>query len=237
MLTSIQVTCRHNSILARLQDCGYISTDDLARELNVSVHTIRRDLNILEGQRQLRRCHGGAGALNKENHCGDDSVDEQRMTLARMIVAQLAAGSCLYVDSPSIGEILVGLLPEEMYYLVTQHIELIGLALKNPFIGVFFLGGELSPGSDDASIQMSMIKNIPRRVDCCIIEVDYIDNNGIFFDGSFQHASIKRYFLQRSQRQYVICRKAASTGGLLVKLGTAGHHKRVFYLTQTQQTT
>ncbi len=232
MLNSIQVTCRHNAILARLQECGYISTEDLAREFNVSVHTIRRDLNILESQHQLRRCHGGAGELNKSGNSGSHAGVEQIMAVAQAIVDELEAGSCLYIDSPSIGEALVGLLPEDVFYLITQHIELIGVAQKNPFIGVFFLGRELSPGDADASIQMAMTKWLTRRVDYCIVEADYIDNDGIFFDDCFHRASVKRHFLQWSQRQYVVCRKEADARRSLVKLGTAGRNKRVFLLTQ-----
>lgn len=230
MLTSIRVTCRHNAILARLQDGGYINTDDLAKEFNVSVHTIRRDLNILEEQHQLRRCHGGAGALNNGN--GEPIADaEQINVIAKAIVAELEAGSCLYVDSPSIGKILVALLPEENYSLITQHVELIGVAQKNPFIGIFFLGRELLPGDGDISIQMSMAKKIRRRIDYCIVEVDYIDNNGIFFDDCFQRAAVKHYFLQLSQRQYVVCRKDANIRHSLVKIGMADHKKQVFWLT------
>lgn len=217
--------------MARLQDGGYISTDDLARELNVSVQTMRRDLNILESQHQLRRYHGGAGGVNKESNKGDAGAVEQLSTIAKTIVGELETGSCLYIDSPLIGEILVGLLPEEVYYLITRHIELIAIARRNPFIGVFFLGKDLSPGGDDVSIQMSMIKKIPRCVDCCIVEVDYIDNDGFFFDDCFQDASVKRHFLQRSQRQYIVCRRDTRAGRPLVKLGAIDHNKRVFQLT------
>ncbi|WP_431222092.1 DeoR family transcriptional regulator [Serratia sp. L9] len=232
MQTSIQVACRHNAILARLKDYGYISTGDLASELDVSVHTIRRDLNILESQHRLRRCHGGAGELSKEDDRRNAGIAEQVIAIAKAIVADVSAGSCLYVDSPSMGEILVGLLPEEVCYLVTQHMELIAVAQKNPFISIFFLGRELSPGGDDASIQMSMAKRLPRSVDYCILEVDHIDSDGILFDDCFQQASVKRHFLQRSQRQYVLCRQPAGVFHSLVKIGAADHHKRVFWLTQ-----
>lgn len=234
MLTSIQVASRHRAILARLQDCGYISTDELARELNVSVHTIRRDLNILQCQHQLRRCHGGAGELNTPPNVGNSYGVEQVRTIANIIVGEFAIGSCFYVDSPSLGETLIELLPEEACYLITPHIELIEPARRNPFIGIFFLGRDLSPGGDNASIQMSMAKRLTRQVDYCILEADYLDADGIVFDDCRQQVAVKRHFLANSQRQYVVCHHASMPSYPLVKLGTASHLRQKFILTENQ---
>lgn len=232
MLISIQVVSRHSAILARLQECGYISTGELARALNVSVHTIRRDLNMLECQHQLRRCHGGAGELNKPHDRKDIFGAEQIMAIAKAIVSELEAGSCLYVDSQSLGETLIGLLPEESYYLITQHIELIVQAQKNPFIDMFFLGRELSPDGDNASIQMSMAKKLSRRVDHCIIEADYIDGDGNAFEQCNQQVVVKRHFLTCSRRQHVVCHHEVIPDHPLAKIGAASHLRRVFFLRQ-----
>lgn len=234
MLTSIQVASRHRAILARLQECGYISTDELARELNVSVHTIRRDLNILESQRQLRRCHGGAGELNKVPEAINSYGIEPIRAIANAIVDALEIGSCLYVDSPSLGETLIGLLPEEEYYLITPHIELIEPAQSNPFIGIFFLGRDLSTGGDNASIQMSMAKRLTRHVDYCILEADYLDADGIVFDDCRQQVAVKRHFLACSQRHYLICHHTAMPSYPLVKIGAASHLRQRFILTENR---
>lgn len=235
MLTSIQVASRHSAILARLQECGYISTDELASELNVSVHTIRRDLNILECQHQLRRCHGGAGELNKHQDGKGIFGVEQIMAIAKAIVSELEAGSCLYVDSQILGEVLIGLLPEESYYLITPHVELIVQAQKNPFIGVFFLGQDLSPNGDNVSIQMSMAKKLSWRVDHCIIEADYIDGDGNVFDPCHQQVAVKRHFLTCSRRQFVVCHHEVFPDHPLAKIGTASHLRRAFFLRQATE--
>src|SRR3954469_2575862 len=53
---------RLESILSRLSEDGSVGVTGLARELGVSVATIRRDLELLEEQRLLARTHGGAVA-------------------------------------------------------------------------------------------------------------------------------------------------------------------------------
>ena len=47
-------------ILSTLQELGFVSITDLARELAVSQMTIRRDLHSLEATGDVRLVHGGA---------------------------------------------------------------------------------------------------------------------------------------------------------------------------------
>ena len=51
---------RLDAILARLSDQGSVGVTRLARDLGVSMATVRRDLELLESQRLLSRTHGGA---------------------------------------------------------------------------------------------------------------------------------------------------------------------------------
>ena len=59
---------RQTAILKTAQSQGRVLVDALADQLNVSPHTIRRDINTLCKQGKLRRLHGGAefieGSLN-----------------------------------------------------------------------------------------------------------------------------------------------------------------------------
>ena len=47
-------------ILTALQQTGSVSVEDLSKQLEVSVVTVRRDLDTLESRGLLRRTHGGA---------------------------------------------------------------------------------------------------------------------------------------------------------------------------------
>ena len=54
---------RFRTILTKLQQSGSVAVDDLSAELEVSVVTIRRDLDVLEQQGLLSRTHGGAMSI------------------------------------------------------------------------------------------------------------------------------------------------------------------------------
>ena len=75
---------RKNFILKRLDQEGSVSIADLARTLNASRETIRRDLKQLASKDLLRQTHGGAvvmapmiferGTVTAEVHCGADGA-------------------------------------------------------------------------------------------------------------------------------------------------------------------
>ena len=54
-----QVT-RNDIIMASAKRLGRISVDELSAQMDVSAHTVRRDINALCEQGKLRRLHGGA---------------------------------------------------------------------------------------------------------------------------------------------------------------------------------
>lgn len=53
---------RHSIIIDRLANDGHVSVRELAKELDVSTASVRRDLEFLESHRSLVRTHGGAMA-------------------------------------------------------------------------------------------------------------------------------------------------------------------------------
>ena len=51
---------RHENILKLIRANGFMPIEELARRLDVTPQTIRRDINQLSEENLLRRCHGGA---------------------------------------------------------------------------------------------------------------------------------------------------------------------------------
>jgi DeoR/GlpR family transcriptional regulator of sugar metabolism len=74
---------RRNHILELMQKNPRVRVDELAKMLEVSLITIRRDLQYLEDRKLLVRTHGGAIASR-------NPVDE--VTLYRKLIAEFAAG-------------------------------------------------------------------------------------------------------------------------------------------------
>lgn len=62
ILAAMRQADRLSVVLEKLSEGGTVGVAELGRELGVSAATIRRDLQLLEGQRLLTRTHGGAVA-------------------------------------------------------------------------------------------------------------------------------------------------------------------------------
>lgn len=66
---------RLRNILEIVTDRRFVTVDELARELQVSDMTIRRDLNELNTTGKVMRIHGGAQVISQQ-----DSVEKNYMT-------------------------------------------------------------------------------------------------------------------------------------------------------------
>ena len=67
-IAELKLSLRQQEILGMARQKGYLSTEELARILEVTTQTIRRDINLLCESGVMRRYHGGVGlALSPEN--------------------------------------------------------------------------------------------------------------------------------------------------------------------------
>ncbi|BCN29334.1 DeoR/GlpR family DNA-binding transcription regulator [Anaeromicropila herbilytica] len=76
---------RRNQILDIINNNAEIKVNELAKMLNVSLITIRRDLQYLDDKKLLVRTHGGAVMAETE------AIEEDELSLYRRLIAQFAA--------------------------------------------------------------------------------------------------------------------------------------------------
>ena len=65
---------RFERILGKLRKSGSVKVTSLAKELNISESTIRRDINELDGQGMLKKVFGGAVAIKSGITFGETDV-------------------------------------------------------------------------------------------------------------------------------------------------------------------
>ncbi len=96
---------RHKLILDRLNANGRIYVPDLAKELDVTEVTIRRDLAFLQGQGLLKKTYGGA-VLASPDVASSVRYRQTRKLKAKKVVGELAAtlvhdGDIIYLEAGS----------------------------------------------------------------------------------------------------------------------------------------
>lgn len=141
-------------ILSQLNKKGVISIKTIARELEISEATVRRDFEKLEQTGKLKRVQGGAQLA------GEDKTDfeaaeltmRQKRTLnlnAKELIARRAAafvkdGECVYIDGGTSLAPLIKLLANRKIKIITNnHLNI--HELVNPVAEIFLAGGNYLP--------------------------------------------------------------------------------------------
>lgn len=135
-------------IQALIKEYQTVKVDELARRLNVSSNTIRRDLSLLEKQGVLKRTQGGAMAQDLQP-ATRQSFDLRSRTnvLEKEIIGKCAAklvksGSTIILDAGTTTQQLANNLRHlENLTIATNSLEIAYSLMTNPNITVILSGG------------------------------------------------------------------------------------------------
>lgn len=132
---------RRQKVLELLKENPQIRADELAQLLDVSVVTIRRDLRVLEEEKQIKRFYGGAKVTDELT----DNKDE--ITVCRNLIARYAAtlvedGDTIFINTSRNALELIGYVACSNVTVITNN----GKAInhdKADGVSIILTGGEL----------------------------------------------------------------------------------------------
>lgn len=130
-----------------LQQNGRVVCADLARQMAVSEHTIRRDLHELSKEGFCKKVYGGAvlplpdagsfASRKEQNHAAKDLIAQRCATL-------IQADSCIFIDAGTTNLALAqALSPDISLTVVTNAPDIAATLLLHPLAEVIMLGGQL----------------------------------------------------------------------------------------------
>jgi DeoR family deoxyribose operon repressor len=113
---------RLNNIVSLLHQKAEMTVKEIAGLLNVSEMTIRRDLNDLEKERQVKRTHGGARIYNPSHRGGSDYFIGEQMerrvreknAIGMTAASRIQAHETIILDSGSTMPFIARYLDREM---------------------------------------------------------------------------------------------------------------------------
>jgi DeoR/GlpR family transcriptional regulator of sugar metabolism len=137
---------RRSWILSTVQAVGFVSITQLARELEVSQMTIRRDLHALEGTGHVRLVHGGAslapGALLGAAF-RDDEYTGPGDRVGRHAAGLVALTDAIAIDAGPTAYAVARSLPKDFAGVVITHsMPVLQFLAHRPAVRVVALGGE-----------------------------------------------------------------------------------------------
>jgi DeoR/GlpR family transcriptional regulator of sugar metabolism len=139
---------RHALILQQLTTEGRVLAAVLARELEVTEDTIRRDLRDLAAAGLCQKVYGGAVRMPNAPEGGSlsqrmerDQADKSR--LARAAAALVQAGSVVFLDAGSSNLAVAEALPTVALTVLTNAPSIAARLLDKPHIDLIMIGGRI----------------------------------------------------------------------------------------------
>lgn len=163
---------RRRMIRAELQRSGTVVVRDLAETLDVTMVTIRGDLEYLERRGLALRSHGGAVLPETDRHMRliDDTIHEnyeKKNAIARKAVELVKAGSTIILDAGSTVTILARQLTDMDITVVTNSVPVIGELVSDDRVNLIAMGGAVRK-------QVNAMVGELTRIACSTIRVDLL---------------------------------------------------------------
>ncbi|TCD20186.1 DeoR/GlpR transcriptional regulator [Lelliottia amnigena] len=142
---------RQDRIRAILQENGRVVCAELATQMRVSEHTIRRDLHELSKEGICKKVYGGA--VLQLPDAGNFFSREQKNSAIKDTIAQKAAtfikpGSCIFIDTGTTNLALAKAIPADLSVTIATNSPAIAAELlRHPQCDVIMTGGQIQRAS------------------------------------------------------------------------------------------
>jgi DeoR/GlpR family transcriptional regulator of sugar metabolism len=194
---------RFERILTLLKSHGFCTSMFLASELEVSDMTIRRDLAVLDKQGKIKRVHGGARILNRNDNglqLRAEIKALEKRAIAESAVDFVTSGETIFIDAGStMIELAYALRERNLKNLrVVTHAVAIASVLTSDEISVVQLGGEIYRSSGAVVGQQAMRFLESSRFDRCFLAASALNVDFGVSDRHLPEIEIKRAAMQHS---------------------------------------
>lgn len=200
----MHATHREMEILEELRLSGSCRIQDLARRLNVSEETIRRNVKNLSQQGLVRKVHGGVyipEALREPSFTQRMNVNpDAKRRIAAHLAAIVENGDSLILDIGSTTAYVARALREHHdLFVVTNSVAVAQMLATRNNNRVFLAGGELRPHDAGAFGKEAIAFVRQFSVQYAVLSVAAIDAETGFMLFDLQEAEFSREILERAE--------------------------------------
>jgi DeoR/GlpR family transcriptional regulator of sugar metabolism len=195
---------RHQIILNEVHLHNRVLISDLMSSFNVSMDTVRRDIQELDKLKQLKKVHGGAVSNGFSIHSDHSrKIYENKFIIAKKGISLLNYGDVVLISGGSTNLEFAKLLPTKMNLTIftpslPMAVELLNSSSK--FNEVHLIGGKLSRGSQLATggSAINLLSEI--TVDICILGTGYMDIDKGITEQDWEIAQMKKAMVMSSKK-------------------------------------
>ena len=201
---------RHNYILEKLREQQYVKVSEMAKELNVTTVTIRKDLKTLEERNLLFRTHGSAMPVNP--HVPDLSVhvkgklrNEEKKKIAVAAAQLIDENDSIIISAGSTNYKFAEQIKAKGHLNVVTSSLLVSILLNElPDISVTQLGGNLYKKS--MSVRGKYASDAFNDLTCSklFLGVDGIDKEHGITNSNIDEAQLSKSMIKASSQIIVL---------------------------------
>lgn len=201
---------RYQSIIDIINERNTVTVAELARELNTSESTIRRDLTALDELGKIRKFFGGATSVKSDEGFFEDnvSVKESIMREEKMLIAKYAAtlvndNDFVFIDAGTTTSRLIDFLTNDKATYVTNGITH-GRKLIQKGFNAYIVGGKIK-ATTEAIVGAESTGNLSRfNFSKAFMGVNGIETERGFTTPDIEEAVIKEAAVKQSYTSFVL---------------------------------
>jgi DeoR family transcriptional regulator, glycerol-3-phosphate regulon repressor len=203
------LSSRQSAILALVDERGFVATEQLVEDFDVTPQTIRRDINILCERNLLHRFHGGAGRSTSVQNEPYDTRQHSQSPIKQRIAADVASyirdGSSLFLNIGTTTEAVAkALCHHKNLRVVTNNLHVATILSASDTIEVMVAGGQVRQrdGGIVGPTATDFVKQF--RLDYGIIGVSGIDEDGSLLDFDYQETRTAEAIIANSREVILV---------------------------------
>ncbi|MDR2975996.1 MAG: DeoR/GlpR family DNA-binding transcription regulator [Streptococcaceae bacterium] len=170
---------RQKKILDLIQEHIYLTSASIAKTLQVSEMTIRRDITEMANENKLTKLHGGAQKLDmthKELTTDEKfpSHAEQKKYIGKVINSLVEDNATIFVGAGTTIYYVLTELRKENLFVITNSLTAFNYLIENTSYRIILIGGEFYPTTEQ------FIGDIATKaLDTLNIDIAFASTNGI----------------------------------------------------------
>jgi len=199
---------RRREIVDLVSNRGFVPIEDLARYFEVTVQTIRSDVNQLCREGLLHRYHGGVGLVSTLDNATFAKRrvlrHQQKVRIAAAVAQRVPNDSSVFLHYGTTMEAVAAALQEHRGLLVlTNNISAVSQFRPNGGSEIVLLGGQVRASERCTQGAMTVAAIQQFQVDVALLSVGCIDGEGVLYEFSHEVAETARAALRNANQVFL----------------------------------
>lgn len=230
----MQLNERQEAILSLVREHGdTLSSSDLTEHFDVSVQTIRKDLNELSDKGLVKRVHGGI-TLPVQSHnlsfANRQAINlSAKKWIAEKVVSEIPEGASLFLGIGTTPRCIAeALMSHAGATVVTNNLNAAIALCQNPRINTYLCGGKVRPSDQDLMGEDATQYLRKFQVNYGIFGVGGLAEDGALLDFSPEESHISQAIMEHCEQSFLVADRSKYLRSAPIRTAHLKHIDRFF---------